>query len=1056
MVWNAPSSIDRTPAGSTPTATWAAPGASGSRLGEQSFYGAQTFQLWDDAYATVNLSTGNFELHSSDLGVNGPGLSLNLDRFYNSQATGAGSFGTGGSLSLGRDVGLVASGSTVTFHAPSGFTATFTSNGSGGWTAPSGLNADLVHNSNGTWSLTYRKNSVKYTFTTGGYLSTVADRNGVVQTLRYWSDGRLASITDTAGRVTNITYTSGRITQETDPAGRAWTYGYDGSGNLTSVTDPSGGVTNYTWDSGKLAFIQDPRGNWSEVRYDTSGRVASFRQYKNAGDNNGNSAATFFTYTPGNGGAMTTDVKDPRANTSTFVMDSAGRVTKTTDPLGRSRYTTWTTNSDVQSAVDAMGTGSSDTAHQIAYSYATDGTNNLQSVTLPTGAAAKAQYGNVSGCSSTDTGHPYQVKCSEDDAGNQTTYSYDTPGNVATEKSPNPAGGVFTKTYTHQGVGGASCGGKVGQLCTATDGRGGVTSYAYDTDGNLVTVTPPAPLGATTYTYDSVGRVTSVTDGKGQTTTYSYDKLDHRTQTVYTSPGGSIVYVYDADGNLTTQYDSLTAASATYSYDTLNRQITKQLPGQTVTQQMGYDENGNLVDYVDETFVHVRYSYDAANELTSLAERNTCATDASTCTTFDYYANGNLKAVHYPGGVTQTTTWDNSGRATEIKATGSAGTLTDFNYAYNSVVGGSLPANDRTRVQRRRDVVGIGGPANSTTTYAYDSQARLASAVEVTSGGTTNASWTYSYDANGNRTRADVLTGGTHRIDTWAYNAADQLTTRNGSTSGWAYDANGNETLSPGSASVYNVQPRTDTHNPREQLTSLRTSTAGTGGTTVPFTYFGATNFERTGAGSTPFTNGVEGIATFTNSAGSTLAYTRMPNGTPISMRQVTAGVVTSYYYLTDNLGSVIAMTDQNGAVVAKYGYDPAGNTRTVTGAQASNNALRFTAGYRDSVTGLYKLGYRYYDPSLGRFTQPDPTGQEANAHLYGGADPVNKVDIHGAEDCLKAEVVAGVSGAAAGVAGGPLAEVSVPGGAAAGAATGLIGAGVACEVGNLYDAIFG
>lgn len=30
--------------------------------------------------------------------------------------------------------------------------------------------------------------------------------------------------------------------------------------------------------------------------------------------------------------------------------------------------------------------------------------------------------------------------------------------------------------------------------------------------------------------------------------------------------------------------------------------------------------------------------------------------------------------------------------------------------------------------------------------------------------------------------------------------------------------------------------------------------------------------------------------------------------------------------------------------------------------------------GYLDTTTGLYKLGVRYYDPSMGRFTRPDPT----------------------------------------------------------------------------------
>ena len=50
---------------------------------------------------------------------------------------------------------------------------------------------------------------------------------------------------------------------------------------------------------------------------------------------------------------------------------------------------------------------------------------------------------------------------------------------------------------------------------------------------------------------------------------------------------------------------------------------------------------------------------------------------------------------------------------------------------------------------------------------------------------------------------------------------------------------------------------------------------------------------------------------------------------------------------------------------------------------------FRFTGTYLDP-TGLYTMGARSYDPHLGRFTQPDPSGQEANLHLYAGGDPVN------------------------------------------------------------------
>ncbi|MFG2677346.1 RHS repeat-associated core domain-containing protein [Streptomyces sp. NPDC048445] len=55
----------------------------------------------------------------------------------------------------------------------------------------------------------------------------------------------------------------------------------------------------------------------------------------------------------------------------------------------------------------------------------------------------------------------------------------------------------------------------------------------------------------------------------------------------------------------------------------------------------------------------------------------------------------------------------------------------------------------------------------------------------------------------------------------------------------------------------------------------------------------------------------------------------------------------------------------------------------------------RFAGGYQDP-TGLYHFAARYYDPNIGRFTTPDPSGQEQNPYLYAEGDPVNRIDPTG------------------------------------------------------------
>ncbi|WP_411576809.1 RHS repeat-associated core domain-containing protein [Streptomyces mutabilis] len=65
------------------------------------------------------------------------------------------------------------------------------------------------------------------------------------------------------------------------------------------------------------------------------------------------------------------------------------------------------------------------------------------------------------------------------------------------------------------------------------------------------------------------------------------------------------------------------------------------------------------------------------------------------------------------------------------------------------------------------------------------------------------------------------------------------------------------------------------------------------------------------------------------------------------------------------------------------------------TPTEAVPQPYRYAGAYADP-TGLYKMGHRYYDPTLSRFTQPDPSGQETNPYLYAAGDPVNRTDPTG------------------------------------------------------------
>ena len=95
------------------------------------------------------------------------------------------------------------------------------------------------------------------------------------------------------------------------------------------------------------------------------------------------------------------------------------------------------------------------------------------------------------------------------------------------------------------------------------------------------------------------------------------------------------------------------------------------------------------------------------------------------------------------------------------------------------------------------------------------------------------------------------------------------------------------------------------------------------------------------------------------------------------------------FYYLTDHLGGIDVVTDENGNVVERKDYLPFGEERLgeqlveQSGEQSGEqlapqpDSQSENYGYigkeQDDETGLYYYGARYYDSEIGRFTQIDP-----------------------------------------------------------------------------------
>jgi RHS repeat-associated protein len=106
-----------------------------------------------------------------------------------------------------------------------------------------------------------------------------------------------------------------------------------------------------------------------------------------------------------------------------------------------------------------------------------------------------------------------------------------------------------------------------------------------------------------------------------------------------------------------------------------------------------------------------------------------------------------------------------------------------------------------------------------------------------------------------------------------------------------------------------------------------------------------------------------------------------------------------TYDVACDGSGNVTALiATATGAIAAAYEYDPFGQILRSVGAESKTNPYRYSSKFTDQESGLIYYGLRYYDPSLGRFINRDPSAEAGGNNLYRfvGNSPVNRVDYLG------------------------------------------------------------
>jgi RHS repeat-associated protein len=943
----------------------------------------------------VDLASGLFTYEKTDLQVADPAIPITVRRSYRPGDGNSYSFGVGTTSDYDIHLWSVSNYTSAELVLPDGgrvhlvrtspgssfSDAVYEARGAPGrWAG-----ARMVWNqADNGWNLQVADGTI-YVFGEYAPLQAIRDRFGHQLTLTRIGgpNGAIRQLTAPYGRWVRFTYdAANRVTEARDNAGRTVSYTYTSGDNsrLATSTDADGRTTTYAYDAhGRMETITDPRGiTYLTNEYDdATGRVARQTMadggvydfaYQTASGPHPNCDYTCLqehvtqtTVTePGGGvrrvsfddaGYLVSDVVDadgahPREVTYTR-QSGTGLVTRTTDALGRKTDYSYDDRGRITSVERAVGTPQAATT-SIEYEA---GTNQPTTITDPLSHVTEWSY---------DTLH--RLTGVTDATGRETTYQYHDA--EALPDSTTDAGGAVTSfTFSDGDLTSVTDARGVirryvdaaGYLSREVDATGRSASYERDPAGNLTAVDQGGRR--TTFAYDGNDNLVSLTNPRGHSRTATYDVMDNLSSQT-DELGRTETYVYDHEGDRTRRTDRRGYTTA-YAYDATRRltQIGYQAdvdgtdPLSTV--DLGYDDADRLTSADDFDNGSYSYTYDALDAPTLVA-----TPEGDIASTFDLAGRRTSTSA---AGVTTTYSYDDADRIAEVAMGMNAAT-----FSYDSA--------------GRRHQVTL--PNEIGQTLTYDGSGDV-TGIEYEQDGDPVGDLGYAYDASGRRTAS---WGSLSRVvlpaalSSATYDAANQVITSGGRS--FAYDDDGH--LLDDGVSEYSWDAR-----------GSLTSVAGPGASTQSFSYdwAGFRSARTIGGVETRYLR-QDGEVVRELSGGVTSASSLDdPAGGP-PLARVTASSTSTL--ASDALGDVVAELDVDGTATTSYGYGPFG--QTISYGLPSDNTYRF-AGTQDDGNGLAYAQHRYYDTTTGRFLSEDPlglAGGDVNYYRYVGNDPINWADPNG------------------------------------------------------------
>ena len=532
-----------------------------------------------------------------------------------------------------------------------------------------------------------------------------------------------------------------------------------------------------------------------------------------------------------------------------------------------------------------------------------------------------------------------------------------------------------------------------GNLIKTTDVKGNVTTVTYDLRGRKVGMADP-DMGAWSYQYNVLGELISQTDAKAQTTSMVYDKLGRMIQR--NEPDLVSTWTFDTCAKGVGKLCRATADNGyqrNHTYDALGRPATTSSTiDTTYVTALSYDAHGRIATQTYPTGFAVKHVYTA---LGYLAEVRNHATNALYWQANVMDAAGHLTRQTYGNGIVTNKIYQaSSDRLTEILA-GPGNAVQNISYQYDRL--GNLSA--------RHDYATV--PAAPLSEYFdYDKLNRLIYHEQTSAAQGASARY-LSFDAIGNILyKSDVGAYVFNPSGAGSVRPHAVIAIADVANATYTYDANGNLTGGAGRSvtyTSYNLPARIVQGSKQLDFTydaeHQRSRQIGPDGTSIYLSprYDAGLHFEK-------HTRPDGSIETrhYLYGGGQMIGQHTLttPAGGGAALSQ-------TRYFHHDPLGSIVALTDEAGAVVERLSYDAWGQRRNLDGSAGSGieggaTHHGYTGHEMLDAVGLIHMNGRLYDPVLGRFMSADSyvqspfDSQSYNRYAYCYNTPLTCTDPSG------------------------------------------------------------